>query len=175
MTSESSKQEILDQVEQTAGDYMESGKGSCAQGAFFALQQEFNLKEGMVLKALEAMPGIAFRGDTCGAVLGALATLGVSPSRDKLNELESFRSLARQANALCDAFEKEFGSLMCSRVHPELLGKNMNWADILLDPEPKRLQELFQTSALMAKKCRIPTGKAARFAAEILLEEKSRT
>ena len=177
MTAKGSKEDILNRVDQKAGDYLESGKGNCAQGAFFALREEFNLGDGMILKALDLMPGIAFRGETCGAVMGALAALSISSGRDLSEEIdiESIRSKVRQATAFCHAFEKEFGSLMCNHIHPQLLGRTINWVETILAADPEQVQEFFQNAALMAQKCRVPTGKAARLAAEIILEEESRS
>ena len=172
MTAKSSKEDILNRVDQKAGDYTEGGKGNCAQGAFFALREEFNLGDGMITKALAAMPGIGFRGETCGAVMGALAALSISSGRDKLGDpgdtdFESYLSLIRAATAFCHAFEKEFGSLMCNHIQTQLLGRTYDASD------PAQIQEMVQSGA--AQKCRIPTGKAARFAAEIILEEESRS
>ena len=131
----------------------------------------------MILKALGAMPGIGFRGETCGAVMGALAALSMSSGRDLLEDggIESIRSIVRQATAFCHAFEKEFGSLMCNHIQTQLLGRTYNWVEIILESDPEQLQEFMQAAALMAQKCRAPTGKAARFAAEIILEEESRS
>jgi len=172
MTAKSSKEDILNRVDQKAGDYVEGGKGNCAQGAFFALREEFNLGDGMILKALALMPGIGYRGETCGAVMGALAALSISSGRDKLGDLvdtdmESYLSPIRAARAFCDTFEKEFGSLMCNHIQTQLFGRTFNAAD------PAQIQEMLQAGA--GQKCRIPTGKAARFAAEIILEEESRS
>ena len=172
MTVKSSKEDVLNRVEQKAGDYMEGGKGNCAQGAFFALREEFNLGDGMIIKSLAAMPGIGFRGETCGAVTGALAALSISSGRDKLGDpvdtdFESYLSLMKAATSFCNAFEKEFGSLMCNHIHTQLLGKTFNMAD------PAQIQGILEAGG--SQKCRIPTGKAARFAAEIILEEESKS
>ena len=108
--------------------------------------------------------------------MGALAALSISADRNLPEDggLENIRSIARQATAFCHAFEKEVGSLLCNHIQTQLLGKTYNWADIILESDPEQLQEFMQAAALMAQKCRIPTGKAARFAAEIILEEESR-
>jgi C_GCAxxG_C_C family probable redox protein len=157
----------LDRVEKKAGDYMENGKGNCAQGAFFALKEEFNLGDDMIIKALDAMPGIGFRGDTCGAVIGALAALSVSPARMRQENpgFDSHIKLMKAATDFCKAFEKEFGSLMCNHIHTQLLGKTYDMTDL------QQIQELTESGA--PEKCRAPTGKAARFAAKIILEEES--
>jgi hypothetical protein len=58
--------------------------GNCAQTSFAVLQEEFNLDGGEVLRALTPFPGIALRGETCGAVVGSLMALGLVYGRDDL-------------------------------------------------------------------------------------------
>ena len=50
---------------------------NCAQTSFAVLQHEFNLDGGTILKALTPFPGIALRGETCGAVIGCLMAIGL--------------------------------------------------------------------------------------------------
>ncbi len=50
---------------------------NCAQSTFFALEQHFGLEGGPMLKALAPFPGVALRGETCGAVAGAMLALGL--------------------------------------------------------------------------------------------------
>ena len=49
---------------------MESG--NCAQTTFAILIEEHDLEGGQILRALTPFPGIALRGETCGAVIGSL-------------------------------------------------------------------------------------------------------
>jgi hypothetical protein len=42
---------------------------NCAQTSFAVHQDELNLDGGAILKALTPLPGIALRGETCGAVI----------------------------------------------------------------------------------------------------------
>jgi hypothetical protein len=42
--------------------------GNCAQTSFSILNDEFDLGGDLILKALTPFPGIALRGETCGAV-----------------------------------------------------------------------------------------------------------
>jgi hypothetical protein len=51
--------------------------GNCAQTTFSILNEDFNLEGEMILKALTPFPGIALRGETCGAVIGSLMALGL--------------------------------------------------------------------------------------------------
>ena len=43
--------------------------GNFAQTSFKALHESFDLEDGGILKALTPLPGIALRGETCGAVI----------------------------------------------------------------------------------------------------------
>jgi C_GCAxxG_C_C family probable redox protein len=56
--------------------------GNCDQTTFLTLRDEFDLEGDEVLKALTPFPGIALRGETCGAVTGGLMILGLVYGRD---------------------------------------------------------------------------------------------
>ena len=165
MTSQSSKEDILNRVEKKAGDYLEAGLGNCTQSTVFVLQEEFQLGNVIPLKALTAIPGIALRGETCGAVVGALLALGMLASRDKPEGQEDFFEVNRLGLTLCQALEKEFGSLMCKHIHTKLCGKTYDFTD------PAKMIEYVQAGGL--KLCRAPVGKASRFVAEIILGEEA--
>jgi len=128
MSSKSSKEDTLNQLEQKAGDYEEMS-GSCAQGTLLALQEQFYLGDASTLKAATVMPGIALRGETCGAVIAALMAIGLAFGRDKLDDWDGYFRALRPARRFCRRFENEFGSLMCRDVHTPLLGRTFNLAD----------------------------------------------
>ena len=60
--------------------------GNCAQTCFAILNEEYDLDGGQILKALTPFPGIALRGETCGAVIGSLMALGLVYGRDDLKD-----------------------------------------------------------------------------------------
>lgn len=66
--------------------------GNCAQTTFLSLQEEFYLEGEEVLKALTPLPGIALRGETCGAITGGLMVLGLIHGRgkDKFNNWQAY-------------------------------------------------------------------------------------
>ena len=64
----------LQRLEQKVKEYLRIS-GNCAQTSFLALQEQFGLEDGSILKALTVFPGIALRGETCGAVVGCLMAL----------------------------------------------------------------------------------------------------
>lgn len=164
MSSKSSKEDILNQLEQKAGDYEEMS-GSCAQGTLLALQEQFQLGDASTLKAATVMPGIALRGETCGAVVAALMAIGLAFGRDKLDDWDGYFRALRPARRFCRSFESEFGSLMCRDVHRPLLGRTFNLAD------PSEAEKFAKAGA--AKKCRVPAGKAARIAGELIMEREN--
>ena len=74
MTSQT-KDEIFEELDRKAIENL-TLCGNCAQTTFLTLQEQFDLEGGAILKALTPFPGIALRGETCGAVTGSLMALG---------------------------------------------------------------------------------------------------
>lgn len=157
-----SKGEMLENVEKKAGDYEELF-GSCAQGTLLALQEEFGFGNSQTLKAATAMPGIALRGETCGAVIGAIMALGIAFGREKPEDFAAVQKTTSAARRLCREFEKEFGSCDCRDVQHHIFGRSFNLVD------PAEQQQFIQADA--ARKCRAPAGRAARIAGQIILEK----
>jgi C_GCAxxG_C_C family probable redox protein len=155
------KEEILSRLEQKAGDYEELF-GSCAQGTLLALQEEFHLGNREVLKAATAMPGIALRGETCGAVIGAIMALGLAFGRERAEDFVAVQRTTGAARKLCRLFEQEMGGCNCRDVQHKIFGKSFNLAD------QTDQKEFIRADA--SKKCRLPAGKAARIAGELILE-----
>ncbi len=165
MQNEISRKDILKRLEQKAGDYEELF-GSCAQGTLLALQEEFLIGNAETLKAATAMPGIALRGETCGAVMGAIMALGIAFGREKHDDLEAVRRTTKAARDVCRRFEKEFGSCNCWDVQHRLYGRSFDLTD------PNDQKEFINSDA--AKKCRIPVEKAVRFAGELILDAREK-
>ena len=161
MTPEQSKETILNQLEEKAGDYEELF-GSCAQGTLLALQEQFNIGNPQTLKAATAMPGIALRGETCGAVMGAIMALGLAFGREKPEDMQAVQRTNSAARKLCKRFEEEFSSCNCRDVQHHIFGRSFNLTD------PADQKEFVKANAI--KKCRAPAGKAARIAGEIILD-----
>lgn len=171
MVSDGNKQERIERVSKKAGDYEEMSV-NCAQGTIGALMEEFDLPGGKeLLKAASFFPGVDFRGETCGAVLGGLMALALVYGRDKLfdpawatpeagEELLRNRTIAWN---FCEKFKQRWGSTMCSVIRPAIMGRDYN---TMIREE--RLQFIADGGPKM---CRIPPEFAARLVAEILLEE----
>jgi C_GCAxxG_C_C family probable redox protein len=164
MADKISREDMLNELEQKAGDYEERSR-CCAQGCLLALQEQFNLGDVLTFKAATAMPGIALRGETCGAVIGGLMAIGLAYGRESLDDWDGFLRAIRPARKFCRAFEKEFGSLMCRDVVKLQCGRSFNLAD------PAEAEEFEKIGGY--KKCRVPPGKAARIVGEIIMEKES--
>ncbi len=106
---------------------MESG--NCAQTSFVVLQEEFNLEGDQILKALTPFPGIALRGETCGAVIGSLMALGLEFGRDDLSDGKGYIRSLPSARRFCIRFEKENGSTDCTNILEKKLGRSYDLAD----------------------------------------------
>lgn len=155
--------DVLAQLEQKAGDYEELF-GSCAQGTLLALQEQFELGSTDTLKAATALPGIAVRGETCGAVIASIMALGMAMGREKPEDLKAAYQTITASRALCKRFEDRFGSCNCRDVQHQIFGRSFN----LLDPKEG---EAF-VKAGASKKCRLPVEFAARIVGEMILKIK---
>lgn len=165
MKKEISREEILDRVERRAGDYEELW-GNCAQGTLLALQEEFQLGDKQTLRMATAMPGIASRGETCGAVVAALMVLGLAFGREEVDDSQAVGITTARSRKLCRLFEGEFGSCNCRDVQHRIYGRSFDFYD--------PADQAAIGAADMGKKCRLPAGRAARLAAGIILSSRDK-
>jgi C_GCAxxG_C_C family probable redox protein len=103
--------------------------GNCAQTSFVVLQEQFDLDGGQILRALTPFPGIALRGETCGAVTGSLMALGLEFGRDDLSDWRGYIGSLPSARRFCKRFEEENGSTGCAKILENKLGRNYDLAD----------------------------------------------
>jgi len=164
------RQGWIEGVSTKAGDYEEVSI-SCAQGTLVALLEAFGLPcNEQVVGSMSFMPGIASRDETCGALVAALAVLGMVNGRGKLSDpgystpegKEAFFKSRQRAYRLCEEFKKEMGSTMCGDIRRRLFGRTYNTFI------PEEFEQLVADGA--QKKCRLPPETAARIAASIILD-----
>jgi C_GCAxxG_C_C family probable redox protein len=103
--------------------------GNCAQTAFAVLQEAFDLEGGPILRALTPFPGIALRGETCGAVTGCLMALGLVYGRDELDDWRGYIGSLPPARRFCRRFSEQHGGTACADVLIEKLGRDYDLAD----------------------------------------------
>ena len=136
--------------------------GTCSQTSFHALNKAFHLKADEFVKALASMPGIALRGETCGAVSGSLLAIALVYEEDIFDE-ERKRLSRKPSYSLCSKFEKEYGSTRCRDVIEHVTGKKYNVT------KPEDYQLLGQEGVF--NHCPAVLKKALHIAAEIILEK----
>ena len=128
MTSQLSGEERTDPIAARIRDLlMESG--NCAQTAFAVLQESFAMEGDQILRALTPLPGLALRGETCGAVTGCLMALGLEFGRDDLTDWRGYIGSLPPARRFLKRFEEEIGHKDCAQILEVKLGRSYDLAD----------------------------------------------
>jgi C_GCAxxG_C_C family probable redox protein len=155
---------VMKMLDQKADQYMQLSH-HCAQSSFLALKEQFGLNGEHVVKALTPMPGIAERGETCGAVTGPLMALGLIYGRDlhHLDDWDTYQESLVPTGHFCELFEKEFGTTLCHKVQEGKFGRFYRLTD------PGELQEFQNEGA--TEKCSEVVRAAVHMAAEIILDD----
>ncbi len=162
MGVQSPREEILNELDKKVKDNL-ALSGNCAQTSFVSLQQQFGLDGSTITKALTPFPGVALRGETCGAVTGSLMALGLLYGRERLDDALGFTAAVRVARRFCRQFEKELGSTMCGDILESEFGRRYNLAD------PAEAVEWMADCAL--ERCTSVVSKGVRIAAGIILDQ----
>jgi C_GCAxxG_C_C family probable redox protein len=155
--------EVLNELDEKAAKYLAISM-NCAQTSFITLKEQFNLADGAILKALTPFPGVALRGETCGAVIGSMMALGLIYGRETLDDQQGFLASLPPTRKFCYRFEKEFGSTMCGDILEAVFGKRYDLAD------PAQVAEWQAAGSL--DKCTAVVRSAVRIAAGIIMEKK---
>lgn len=159
MATDSSSEDRSSERAQKAKDIL-ARSSNCAQTSFAVLQEEFNLDGEQILKALTPFPGIALRGETCGAVVGCLMAIGLVYGRDKLDDWRGYLASLPPSRRFCRRFEELHGTTACSTILEAKLGRRFDLAD---------RDEAFQYAAAGGPKvCGEVVASAVQIAAEII-------
>lgn len=133
---------------------------NCAQTAFVVLQNEFDLEGEPILKALTPFPGIALRGETCGAVIGCLMALGLVYGRDDLDDWKGYLKSLPPSRRFCRKFEEEHSSIACAEILEVKHGRSYDLAN--------RVNALKYAAAGGQKTCGKIVESAVQITAEII-------
>ena len=95
---------------------------TCSQTTFQVLNEIFELKSDNITKALASFPGIAMRGETCGAVTASLLAIGLVYEENMVDKERKRLSFAPSVK-FCSVFEGEYGSTRCRDVIEHESGK----------------------------------------------------
>jgi len=123
-----SDQEALPDIGRLAQELLATS-GNCAQSSFGALAEHLELDSASTLKALTPFPGIALRGETCGAVIGSLMAIGMVLGRDRLDDQQGMQRSLAAARRFCSAFETQFGGTSCRVILYQALGSDFDLAN----------------------------------------------
>jgi C_GCAxxG_C_C family probable redox protein len=158
------RSELLEFLDERAAINMERCH-HCAQASFLTLREGFGLPDGDIFKALTPLPGIAERGETCGAVIGSLMAIGLLFGRERLGDGSTWRASLVPARNFCEKFEQELGSTQCGDLLEQHFGKRYDLAD------PLERAEFLAARPGPSEICGRVVRTAVRLATEAILEE----
>ena len=129
---------------------------NCAQSVFVAFAPQLGMDESQVLKLASPFGGgVARRGQTCGAVTGALMVLGLARGADTPAGKEDAYRLGQE---FLQRFESRHGTILCR----ELIGCDIS--------TPKGRQQAREKDAFTAL-CPLFVQNAAEIAQAMLAEK----
>ncbi len=159
MVTEATNMDGLGALATMVKDTLEQSQ-NCAQTAFAVLQQAFGLDGGQILKALTPFPGIALRGETCGAVTACLMAIGLTYGRDDLDDWQGYLRSLPPARRFCRRFVEQHGSTACGCILKRKLGRDYDLADTA--------QALEYASSGGPEACTQVVASAVRIASELI-------
>lgn len=162
------REEVLRQACELGCRYEQEFMG-CSQCVLAAVQDVFKTRNDDVFKAASGLAGgVGLCGDgCCGAYSSGAMALGQVYGRTRENFLDPERTQIRSfrlAKKLHDRFIAEYGSVICRDIQQKIFGRPFYLRD---GDEYKK----FEKAGAHTEKCPAVVGKAARWVAEILLEE----
>ncbi len=165
-----SQKDILEDVYHRAFQY-EASLGSCPQCVLAALKETLNIGDDTVFKASQGLSGgtaLSSKG-TCGALAGGMIAISslVGRTYQEFTEGQKKRLVFKYTRQLYDRFVGEYGSPLCCGVQEKIFGRSYD----LLD---KQEYAAFEKAGAHVDKCTSVSGNAAKWTAEIILNELQR-
>ncbi len=123
---------VLDRIAKAAYDNNRAYEG-CARCVLHALRTHLHLLEDggafrAVMKASTALSaGVARKGETCGALLGAMMALGLVRGTERLDDFDGYVDTMEAASWVFDRFRDEYGTVKCSEIQEKLLGRSIDF------------------------------------------------
>jgi C_GCAxxG_C_C family probable redox protein len=129
------------------------------------LQEKLNVGSNEVFKAASALAGgVARRGETCGALTGAIMAVCCLVGREKLEDREQYGKSIEEASKVYDRFKEQIGQTLCEEIHRSRYGKVYH----LIVPEER--EAFHQAGGHNRTGCPEVCGVAAKIAAQVILE-----
>jgi C_GCAxxG_C_C family probable redox protein len=138
--------------------------GNCAQTTFGVLNRHFGLAGDDYYRGLSGFPGIGVRGETCGAVTGALLALGMALGADPGAEPQERLPAYKASRTFAERFEEVQGSTMCRNIQTAATGR---WHDLAIPAEAQAFQEAGGKAG-----CQSAVASGVRIAAQLILDSK---
>lgn len=166
-----STRKILDAVSKSAYDNNRAYEG-CARCVLDALQRHLYLVDDnkafkAALKASTALAaGVARKGETCGALIGAIMGVGLFMGTDRLNDFDGYVRTMEVSSAVFDKFKNNYGTVKCSDIQQKLLGRRIDFF------KEEDREAWYKIGGLEA--CPGVCATAARIAAEMILEPRKK-
>jgi C_GCAxxG_C_C family probable redox protein len=161
-------EQILSEAETTGYEFEKIYHG-CAQCVLGTMMKLFNLTQPEAFQAATGLAGgvgLSVKG-SCGALTGGVMAISLVYGREMgaMDDPEKKRFIAyRLANRLHERFVAEYGSSLCGEIHKSIMGQTYHLNN------PEEWQD-FLGAGGHSEKCPGVVGKAARWTAEILMEE----
>jgi C_GCAxxG_C_C family probable redox protein len=160
---------VPEKAYQLGKEYEQNYKG-CSQSVVAAIQDAFNIRNDDVFKAatgLAAGGGLCIDG-SCGAYAGAIMVLSTLLGRERDDFADRAGVLFRNFDLIEKLREKviqEYGSVLCRDIQTKVFGRAYCLADM------DELEEFEKAGGHDARHCPEVVGKAARWAAELIIAE----
>jgi C_GCAxxG_C_C family probable redox protein len=156
------KEELLNRIEKAAHDYEKEFHG-CSRCVVKALQDHLAIGDASILKASTPLAaGVAFRGETCGALLGGLLAVGAFTAKEDLKDSHALSNAMGAGYKLARKVEKEFGTTTCAKIQEARLGRFYNLAD------PEQYKAFGAAGGY--SECSKVVGRIAKISAEFILD-----
>jgi len=157
---------ILDRIAKAAYDNDRAYEG-CTRCVLAALQDHLHLVANdkayrAVLKASTALAaGVARRGETCGALVGAVMAVGLVAGAERLDDGEGYVRAMKVAVEVFDRFKKEYTTVKCFEIQDKLFGRHYDFFN------SEDAEAWYKDGGL--DKCPSVCAVAARIGAEVIL------
>jgi len=128
-----------------------------------------NVGSKEVFKAGSALAaGVARRGETCGALTGAILAIGTLVGREKLEDRKQLQISMEKADQIYVRFREKVGHTICSEIHKIRYGRVYRFFI------PEEGEAFHNMGGHSRKGCPEVCGIAARIAAEVILDLKKK-
>jgi C_GCAxxG_C_C family probable redox protein len=163
LTAGMSREQVMSLLDMKVDHYMQTTH-HCAQSSFMALRDVFGLEDGAIVKALTVIPGIAEKGETCGAIVGPLMAFGLTFAPGPPGDRAAYDKALLPAGSFYDRMVEAEGSAACGDLLKSKLGQRFDLRTV----EGLKGYRMVDGPAV----CTAIVRNAVRIAAGIILDER---